>query len=1244
MLRAGRVCRLTPWLLSCALVLAACSQGGVVKAPEAISIRITLGDDFNLQLITGMKILLDSVPDGGVSLGLPAIPEEAHTISGVQFSTQATDDDGDGENEYIVRFPASPFVSRTFEFPLFPSSGDSAPFLVRVQLQGRTGLLADVQADKDDLGEPIRFRAGVRRTVSLTIACNPDFTCLGPNRPPAFGALSFESGTVVAAGELVAFSVIATDPDGDTPFIRALGMGRAVADGGVEERSLASFGATFDEGTRIFRWIPREQDALDIFPTPYVVRFRAEDSGGLSAFLLVTIQVVTANRAPVFGEVRPQTPDEGDTVSFSIPVTDFDNDEITVTSDHAQSLSRPGRPPPDARLDRLVPDGGGAATWRFTWNTQQGEGQIEAYRVTFTATDQKHPPVSLFVDITVNDLPPLSNGSPCATNDLCSSNQCVDNVCCEVPACAAGSVCTSPLGQCRKLPGQPCANAAECQTSFCVEGTCCRTSFCFTGLTCANPAGECKKKNGSACTIVDECASGFCVTGTCCQSECALAPVSRTCANSIGLCARIRGITCTDSAQCQPGLTCVDGVCCTSPSCPACFGCNLAGREGDCRPREEEDPRGECAGTGPCKQICRAGACVFPGGERSCDDGDPCTTQDSCTSDGRCAGNPWAVENPTPSIHFSDLVVLPSGSLLAASRAGPVYRHDGRSWTLEDTGTAQPVRSFSALAEDDVFAVGDRVFLRLQGGVWKSQPVNALLAGVWAGAVNLAFAVGKEPGSERPVIYEYNGVRWSQVLPGIGELHAVSGFRDPATNRFLAAAVGLALNLDGSRAPWILMNDGVTTCGDLRWCRHPLALPPGLAAQTIALRSVAVASLEEAAAVGDQSLYAEFKGGQWRTRCMGTDGAPLLCPDNPPAAPTLTSITRSSDGFFLVVRDNQILRGKNDVWSAPLTLPAGTRADRISALTGDDFRLADADGGLSRFIGSFSSLVTSVTASNLSGVWISATGTAYAVGESSTFVRRVPDGGWQSVGGPGGTHQLTAVFGTSDNRIHASTAGGAVFTYSDGGWGCPEQQEAGLTTIWEVPPDAGTLGPVTGKATRQFRRGTQNATCALWGSAARPALGIWGPPQPSATPRYYATTGAGVQAYQFSGGIWSPSGAEEPVAQGRAVWGTSNTNVWAVGNEIKRFNGTSWSTAGPSGYNLCALNGVGTGMIAIGGGCAGSSTNTALYYDGANWTPDRLLTTVGVTGVDANPMTRQFFAVGASGVILRRCPIPGTNP
>jgi hypothetical protein len=1093
-------------LATVVLLSAGCGNRGPELPPGTITVSIRLHERFNMQLITGLRIVIDSLPDPALRLQATD-GGESHEVGGVAFTTQVTNVDGDAELEWLVEFPRSPFIARSFDFQLFPSLEESVPFSVGVDLLGTNGSIATASTAQDAGGGPIRFRRGTPGRVAFTIDCREGYTCVSANGAPAFDTVDVPERDVTA-GELVTFSISATDPEGDR-LVYSAQMGRR----GEASGSLLLYGAFFDPGTRIFTWTPSEAHALGIDPTPYVVEFTATDPTGRFAKLPVVLRVSTANRAPVFGDVRGQVVFEGEMLEFIVPVTDPEDDPLTL----AMTLSAPG-----GTLDVTSSASFDPVTRHFEWQTREGEGNALAYRATFTASDGRHRPVELRVDIHVVDLPPLSNGSSCGQDSECRSGHCVDSVCCK-SACEAGWECAEPGWVCKKKRGQPCSPSSdppECATGFCVNETCCASSFCISGYTCKNDAGECKKDLGQACGFGGECASGHCVTGACCAA--CLGPPDFTCASPPGKCRKVKGVACGEAEnECADGLSCSDRVCCAAPSCPRCYGCNTPGRKGDCTPFEEEDPRGECGGDSAsleCKQVCRAGACVWPGAERSCNDQNPCTTQDACAGDGRCAGNAWTVENPVPSAHFSDLVVLPSGHLLVASRGGPVYRYGGTSWAFEETRTAMPMRAFSALSNDDLFAVGERVILRRQAAGWTATPVNADLRGVWAGAPTLAFAVGQEPGGGLAVIWEWDGTRWSWDRLGEGELHAVAGHLEPATGRFLVVAVGLARDLVGTSSPWVLVNDGATTCGGSFWCRHLVPLPSGLVPEPVALRSVAVWGLSVAAAVGDRGLFAEYTAGLgWRTKCFDASGVPVLCPDEPTLTPGLTAIARSADGYLYVTRANQILRGKDGVWLDPYVVPGETRVDRIAPLGVNQFYAASSTGGL---VAQGLQQPSTGTQLALRAVWAAPNGAVYAGGNDdgaespAAFVKR-REGAWNAAGvspdPPSGT--ITSLHGQDETHLFASTQRGKVMMFDGANWICPEQQESTvpLVSVWLSPAAAGSK-PIAGSTIRHFRRPEQypepapTYTCPVpppvWENELVPALSIWGPPPVTSAPRY----------------------------------------------------------------------------------------------------------------------------------------------
>lgn len=199
-------------------------------------------------------------------------------------------------------------------------------------------------------------------------------------------------------------------------------------------------------------------------------------------------------------------------------------------------------------------------------------------------------------DTATPDVPPADTGLPgCLQAADCPKPQSV----CLVATCTAG-VCGA----------QPLADGTACDDgNACTSGDACSLGACKSAkpLTCDDgklcTADGCDPKTG--CTAV--ATTGPCVAdaATCAQGQC----------NSAGACV----------AAAKAG--CDDGNPCTQDTCSAGKCTNTASATGTV-----------CA-TSPCAQdsTCNAGLCVA-GKPKSCEDGNPCTT-DSCLPGQGCA---WA--------------------------------------------------------------------------------------------------------------------------------------------------------------------------------------------------------------------------------------------------------------------------------------------------------------------------------------------------------------------------------------------------------------------------------------------------------------------------------------------------------------------------------------------------------------------------------------------------------------------------
>jgi mannose-6-phosphate isomerase-like protein (cupin superfamily) len=190
----------------------------------------------------------------------------------------------------------------------------------------------------------------------------------GGNRAPVLDAVS---NATVYEGVLVAFTLSATDANGDTLSFSASGLPR---------------GASLDASTGRFRWTPAYDQA-----GVYSVLFAVSD-GRLTATRRAAITVRNVNRPPVFVPAATHSVTEGQLLSFVLAATDPDGDALTYG---ARGL------PSGATFDPVAR----AFAWRPAY------GQAGAYPVVLSVTDGVNI-VERTVTITVLAFsPPITAGA-----------------------------------------------------------------------------------------------------------------------------------------------------------------------------------------------------------------------------------------------------------------------------------------------------------------------------------------------------------------------------------------------------------------------------------------------------------------------------------------------------------------------------------------------------------------------------------------------------------------------------------------------------------------------------------------------------------------------------------------------------------------------------------------------------------------------------------------------------------------
>jgi hypothetical protein len=175
----------------------------------------------------------------------------------------------------------------------------------------------------------------------------------------------------VGEGEMLAFTLSATDADGNTLTYSASNL---------------PVGATLDTATGVFSWTPSYNQSGNYAD----IEFSVTDNGTPMQLdsELISISVGDVNRPPVFVPVGSQEVLEDQPLAFSVSATDLDGDAVLFSATNL---------PAGATFD--------SGTVAFSWtpnNTQSG-----VYVVTFVALDNGSPAASstLEVPITVGDVP-----------------------------------------------------------------------------------------------------------------------------------------------------------------------------------------------------------------------------------------------------------------------------------------------------------------------------------------------------------------------------------------------------------------------------------------------------------------------------------------------------------------------------------------------------------------------------------------------------------------------------------------------------------------------------------------------------------------------------------------------------------------------------------------------------------------------------------------------------------------------
>jgi hypothetical protein len=195
---------------------------------------------------------------------------------------------------------------------------------------------------------------------------------------------------------------------------------------------------------------------------------------------------------------------------------------------------------------------------------------------------------------------PAGPGEPCIDAEDCQSETCLGGLCCEDICPSPDYTCAVPgfEGECYRLRdnGEVCTYDIECLSAHCTDGVCCDVTSCPEGQRCSicGLEGTCHEPlmPGEPCCDDDlscdptyckgdgisEDHGGCCTDGVCCRQR--VCPDGDLCSPPDGFCMEPptptptrtgQGGDCDVDQDCQPGLFCVNGICCNERCKPGYF-------------------------------------------------------------------------------------------------------------------------------------------------------------------------------------------------------------------------------------------------------------------------------------------------------------------------------------------------------------------------------------------------------------------------------------------------------------------------------------------------------------------------------------------------------------------------------------------------------------------------------------------------------------------------------------------------
>lgn len=561
----------------------------------------------------------------------------------------------------------------------------------------------------------------------------------------------------------------------------------------------------------------------------------------------------------------------------------------------------------------------------------------------------------------------------------------------------------------------------------------------------------------------------------------------------------------------------------------------------------------------------------------------------------------------------------------------------GWCW-LSPLPAASAINRLWSFAPDEVWAVGDRgLFLKWDGRAWHIVSSNPLgessIADLWASSRSDVWVFsGYAARAAR-----WNGKLWSDAPAPLFSVRKVWGFADGSI--WAVGRAGNVARFDGST--WKPMPTGVAddlsavwgNASDDLWVAGDRGTILHFNGTTFVVETQG-AYPELFALWGDSASSEVWAAGRTGTILHRTGGT--WSPTPTPTTEWLYGVAGRSAADVWAYGDNgTVLHWQGTSWTVQ---PTPVLSSLRSAAVSSDGRvwLGGTGGTLiyQTYLTSWKKLSGGLP--NFYDIWGSSERDLWIAGQAGTIYHY--DGiSWKQVS-TGYTHDLTAIWGSGPNDIWAVGWGGPKLHWDGSSWTAPTSNKDYLLAIWgSGKNDIWTVGDVSGIAQHwdglgwtPVDTGLRTNLYGLWGSDSR---NIW-------------TTGYGGACARWNGSAWTAETL--PVRAGElysGIFGTSSQDVWIATPlyDMLHWDGTSWSrvdNGGVSGFrslwgssstDIWAVGsyGVTTHYAAAPGAAAPSWTVT--YNGTASYRSGALRRIIGFD-------SRHIWAVGDDGTVLQYRP------